>query len=165
MNPSPNPSGPSAPSTPVSAPAPTRRGSALSAGGSVEQRRARREQLREFYGLKGDATTLVKEGGERGELGEDVRADGRERRGARDGNKGNGKGKGKGEEDAEWKEDGVDPLDIGESGLVSVHMAKPWTACDPSAVRARLDSALRSRLESIRRDKVLRGSHRPLEPQ
>ncbi|GFZ51357.1 hypothetical protein JCM24511_09118 [Saitozyma sp. JCM 24511] len=112
MNPSPNPSGPSAPSTPVSAPAPTRRGSALSAGGSVEQRRARREQLREFYGLKGDATTLVKEGGERGELGEDVRADGRERRGARDGNKGNGKGKGKGEGDAEWKEDGVDPLDI-----------------------------------------------------
>ncbi|RSH87047.1 hypothetical protein EHS25_003535 [Saitozyma podzolica] len=111
-----NPAGPSAPSTPVSAPAPTRRGSALSAGGSVEQRRARREQLREFYGLKGDATTPVKESGERGELGEDIRVEGRERRGAGEG-KGNGKGKGKSEEDAEYQGDGVDPLDIDSRGF------------------------------------------------
>jgi hypothetical protein len=95
---------------------PTRRGSALSAGGSVEQRRARREQLREFYGLKGDATTPVKE---RGELDEES---GRGPWEGTGGNKGKGKDKGKGkseEDDAEWKGDGVDPLDIGESGFSS----------------------------------------------
>jgi hypothetical protein len=140
-----NPAGPSAPSTPVSAPAPTRRGSALSAGGSVEQRRARREQLREFYGLKGDATTPVKESGERGELGEDIRVEGRERRGAGEG-KGNGKGKGKSEEDAEYQGDGVDPLDIGESGVSPIHrlcQICPWPARRVCPLRRRAENQTR----------------------
>jgi hypothetical protein len=115
--------GPSAPSTPVSAPLPTRRGSALSAGGSVEQRRARREQLREFYGLKGDAVTPVKE---RGELGDESQVEGREGRGAREGNKSKGKSE---EDDAEWKGDGADPLDIGESALVPGPASLPGPAC------------------------------------